>query len=891
MFGRERELRQFADLLARSHHDAPPQVVRVIARAGYGKTAFINAALEATDSGWLVFRAGCHAGQQRTSVAVLRRLVTTGLARLGPVQTKYTSGLEADLAAAEVHVSRYEQAVIRMFEGLLLDHPVVIAIDDIQWIDSETAQCLERLAESVSVGKLCLLLGQRSEAAAPFGAGFFATDIPLRALSAQAAQRIVTREYPAASEEVVTVILERAEGSPFDLTTLSSQANADQAVSVNEVLNSVRTVIADRVHAMSRELRDFLQLCSLIREPIELRVVNSLVLEPERLLDLIAEATPHYLIVEGAELRFTHALVAEAIRLTISLELGLHKRILKTFLALEEPTLKGYDRIAHHANACGEREIEYEYLFRLARKAFSMEACDAASHAFERALAIHAPLQPTYVTFYNEYSMALRLTDRYAEARDVLEEALRAGSAADLEGLGVLASALVWTIAMQADYERAKLRYDQLRRMLRGHDLQDLLGVGAMLAMELRDAQWLEEIRVESEADPHASGVAAPAVLLAEAILKASLGNFSEVRLHVDKARVLIGPQRSIQKFTADIAALNIDFLENGCAVSQDHIPRLLRHGYRELPRSTVLHVLEMGMFSDFARGHWDEALAKIEECDVRSIRGDHHRTRVLATAAAIAAFTGTSSPYADLIEFEVRAAVRQEYRHRALQLGFWWAASLAHQKSGAAEALASKLAPWLEMTIYTSTFFFPVSAFLYASRAGDSKVLEHLVRRDMTANSSPWQQANDLLAAGAAKQVLRHESASKTLVEAQKLCRKIGASFLAAYITGLLGSSDKADAHLLESLRIAGAEYGRAGVSGKTKAKATRRDISTPTVREMQVAELIAEGYANRRIAEELVLSERTVEAHIANLFSKLGVSSRTQLARWLIERRTATP
>jgi len=54
-------------------------------------------------------------------------------------------------------------------------------------------------------------------------------------------------------------------------------------------------------------------------------------------------------------------------------------------------------------------------------------------------------------------------------------------------------------------------------------------------------------------------------------------------------------------------------------------------------------------------------------------------------------------------------------------------------------------------------------------------------------------------------------------------------------------------------------------------------------TRREHQVAELVADGLSNREIADHLVISKRTVDAHLDHIFSKLGVSSRVQLATWL--------
>jgi DNA-binding CsgD family transcriptional regulator len=56
-------------------------------------------------------------------------------------------------------------------------------------------------------------------------------------------------------------------------------------------------------------------------------------------------------------------------------------------------------------------------------------------------------------------------------------------------------------------------------------------------------------------------------------------------------------------------------------------------------------------------------------------------------------------------------------------------------------------------------------------------------------------------------------------------------------------------------------------------------------TEREREVAALVAQGKSNREIADQLVVSERTVESHVANILFKLGFAARTQVAAWVVE------
>jgi DNA-binding NarL/FixJ family response regulator len=72
------------------------------------------------------------------------------------------------------------------------------------------------------------------------------------------------------------------------------------------------------------------------------------------------------------------------------------------------------------------------------------------------------------------------------------------------------------------------------------------------------------------------------------------------------------------------------------------------------------------------------------------------------------------------------------------------------------------------------------------------------------------------------------------------------------------------------------------------TAAPATLGPLETLTAREREVAALIARGLSNRQIAQQLVIADGTVNIHVSSILSKLGCSSRTQVAALILSHRT---
>jgi ATP/maltotriose-dependent transcriptional regulator MalT len=123
-------------------------------------------------------------------------------------------------------------------------------------------------------------------------------------------------------------------------------------------------------------------------------------------------------------------------------------------------------------------------------------------------------------------------------------------------------------------------------------------------------------------------------------------------------------------------------------------------------------------------------------------------------------------------------------------------------------------------------------------------------------------------------------------LRRAWRVWNEVDAPYEAARVRALMASAcralgdDDAAALELDAARRAFEELGAASLE-----TAAATDHSGLTAREKQVLRLVAEGRTNKAIAAELVLSERTVDRHVSNIFAKLGVSSRAAATAYAYE------
>jgi DNA-binding CsgD family transcriptional regulator len=119
-----------------------------------------------------------------------------------------------------------------------------------------------------------------------------------------------------------------------------------------------------------------------------------------------------------------------------------------------------------------------------------------------------------------------------------------------------------------------------------------------------------------------------------------------------------------------------------------------------------------------------------------------------------------------------------------------------------------------------------------------------------------------------------RHARAHLWTSHLARVCHTFGPAHAKAEL--VLGRELSLDQAIAEALALA-------WLDARSANAATAPGGLSP--RELEVVALIARGYHNRQIAEELVIAPSTAERHVANILAKLGFDSRSEVAVWAVE------
>ena len=267
---------------------------------------------------------------------------------------------------------------------------------------------------------------------------------------------------------------------------------------------------------------------------------------------------------------------------------------------------------------------------------------------------------------------------------------------------------------------------------------------------------------------------------------------------------------------------------------------------------------LYSGDLSD-ACTHLETALAEF------STRGD--RTLETNVLYLLGLAYGLSGQTERAVEYHERVlAITEKYGEKMYRSHSLWALGIAVWRQGSADRAVRYLEESLELSRQ-------VHSPRFAAAAVEALAWIACERRDPTRGAVLMGAAQWLArSVGSAAVIHSNLIVYQTEFAAKARQELGGTAFAAAHRKGEGFGFDAAIAYALHEAQP--------GTSTPATDAPTRL-----TKRERQVADLIAEGLTNQAIADRLVISPRTAQGHVEHILAKLGFTSRTQVAAWVVE------
>jgi DNA-binding CsgD family transcriptional regulator/tetratricopeptide (TPR) repeat protein len=901
LVGRERECAAIDRLLEVSARGEGSSLV-LRGEAGIGKTALLTHAAE-RGGGCSVLRTTGVEAESDLAFAGLYGLLRPIVEKLGELPKTQADalagalGLAPSLGSDRLLVSA---ATLSLLAAAAEEAPVLCLIDDAQFLDAASAEALVFSARRLAAEPVAMLFAVREGEARTFAAPGL-PELALEGLGAEAATRLVRASAPSAADTVREWLLAEAAGNPLALLELPSGLSEDQLIGSAALPEAIpltsrlRSAFAQRVDRLPTQTRTALLIAAL-DDGGEVATVVRAAGEtglPEDVLDSAERAG--LLRMVGGRIVFRHPLVRSALHesSTLSQRRGAHAALAAALSGADdadrrawhqalaalstdeevaaalEASARRYQARAGHASAATAfvraAELSPDEERRTTRLAAAAEAAWAAGQP-ERARELIARALPLTTAQARAELLYLRgvIEAKTGDLRNAVVVLVEAADASETGSrtLEMLAEALeaaefagdyaqATAIGGRADAIEPRSETDRFR-------VAALRGMAAELAGDHeRAAPLLREAiqRAEESEDP---GPLVWASLIAT--MGVTGGNFGDglpsstraVTIAREQGLLSILPIALWAQASALVGLghfnLAVSAAEEGARLASDFGHRL-GAGWNH----TILAMVD-GLRGDEAgaRDHADEAIElaatggatfvlgnaewALGQLDLTLGRPGEATDRLLLVSAVD---RPESNPLIglwsipDLIEAAGRSERLDEVADRFDRYAGW----VEHSTSPARQSVLARCRALV--------------------REGDTQEqFETALAPDGIV--SPFMLARtELLYGEWLRRARKGREARRHLRRAADLFRQVGAPPWEQRAEGELRATGES---------------------------ARRRDPSTLdqlTPQELQIAGLVADGMTNRQIAAQLYLSPRTIDYHLRKVFSKLGVTSRTELVR----------
>ena len=886
------------------------RLVVIEAPAGRGKSALLAALRErAAGDGMRVVDGRGGELERAFAFGTIRQLFERVVDAAGPEERRrLLAGAAAPAAAivAPEGSARAEpgfgalHAIYWLATNLSLEQPLLIAVDDLHWVDEPSLRALSYLVRRLADVAIALAVTLRpAEPGAPqqlideLRGQSGALTARLRPLTEAAVATLVADAIPTADEALCAACFEASAGNPFYLhellVSLDGDASAERAR--RAAVPDLGDRIVRRVDRIGPDAVALAHAMAVIGDDGSLDDAAAVAgLDPHAAAAVAARLRRVDILAREDPFAFAHPLVRHSVydSLTVAERDRAHAAAARV---LRDPGV-----VATHLGRlrpAGSTEV-VTGLRAAARDAIARGAPEAAAGALRRALDEGAPEPPRAALLHELGEM--QVVARDLASLDHLREALSLADDALLRGRITLA--LAWLLAALGQWDELLVLLSDAIEQVGERDPELRLDLEAMRAIALaNDSDGVEEFeRDEERLLALAQGDAWPARALC-AVLAASWAGRGE---RIDEIRPLVEfglregrllRERGSASWTApqllgaliwaehnDRALEVLDELADIARREGSPMGALVVAGYRGWRHlrlgDLVAAESEMQTVADVAHPNdlqLDVATIYWFMCDAI---GERAGIDALAAAAEALEPQGEfARTMAGAMMREARGRYRFAHGDRDGAVADLRAAASVYTPLGVSpmrspwrSALALALPPDAgdeaivlvdeEVALAERTGLGrPLGIALRAAAAihGGADEVDRLRRSVdvLEATEARLEHARSLVALGSALRRRGHRAEARDpLAAGMELAHRCGAD----------ATSARAD----EELRATGARPRRRALTG----------ADALTVSEARVARLVAEGRSNAEVAQELFVSLKTIETHLTNVYSKLGLS-----------------
>jgi DNA-binding CsgD family transcriptional regulator len=903
MVGRTRELRSIGSFLDDTASSA--RVLLLVGDAGIGKTTVWRAAVDAArERGFRVLCGSPSAAESRLGFATIDDLLGAHVDEVTPLlPPPQARALAVALHRAEAVGAPPDPAttafsILASVRALSATAPLVVAVDDVQWLDEPSAAALAFALRRVDDDEVRFVFAQRAsiEVAPPLGLERYPEDrvtrVDVGPLSLGAIGAVVTdRLGTALARPVLRRVHATANGNPlFALELARALLSRGGHLAPGEPLpvpTNLDELLAARLVELPAETRAALLVVAAARGPTIRLVAEALEID-----DSGARIEPavdaHVLELDDDRVRFTHPLLAAVVyaRADAGARRGAHRALARVTPSVEE-------RARHLALATRppDERVALE-LDDAARAAAARGSPAGAAELSELAARF------TGVDLVDEQRRRLcDAADNHLLAGDARRSTAVASPLAQDTPAGVHRARALYVLSF-AEADTAKRIAWLEQAALEGAAASELAArINHWLSLLALIFRSVDEGREYAARALALSGTSAARARSAAVLVLADLaaGVPPDDELLEEALELELESGASLYYGPSTVRALRYTFADrpNEARPAFDAAARrAAEHGDEPTLAGLLVHRAELecraGNFELAAR-HADEGYAISRQI------GMPDRVAVLAFAQALAhGFLGdvvlTRAKAAEapvlpgyweirtravlgLLELsrgDVTAAAEQlrPVPDRLLAMGFGEAWSLDGVPAaiealvglgqlGEAERLLDLYAERVMRSAYGRAATARSRGIVAAGRGRLDEAFDALTMalRQHDTIDTPFERARTLLALGRVeRRARRRRSARETLAEARDSFRQLGARLWA----------ERAEEEL-----------------GRLGGRPSSRGELTPS--ERRIAALVAEGKTNKEVAAVLVVADRTVESALTHIYRKLHVRSRTELARKL--------